>query len=102
MTPPWHFALLTLLTFRVWKLLADDEILDGPRNWVLSRLDARWELFITCPWCAGFWLSGAALGLYALSGAGEWPGWLVGAGLWFALSGAVGLLATVMYDLRGE
>ena len=97
----YQFVLLALAAFRLWKLLADDRILDRPRDWLLDRLDTRrgktkWGDFIVCPWCAGFWVSGA---VYA--------GWLVtlgdpalsvtagtvALGVWFALSGAVGLIA---------
>ena len=70
--PAWEFILLALLAFRVWRLLAEDDILDGPRRYVLrlgkdwqKEGDAvpddyreKWALFLTCPACAGFWISG--------------------------------------------
>lgn len=86
---PWEAALLSLAAFRIWKLIADDTILDVPREAILSRVHRKGELFITCPWCAGFWIS---LVFY-----GAWWAWgdstLVVATP-FAISAAVGLVAT--------
>lgn len=67
----WGFTLLALAAYRTWRLVAEDDILDRPRRWVL-RLGRDWEkdgdpvpdgyrvkwgLFLTCPWCAGFWVT---------------------------------------------
>lgn len=103
---PWEFVLLALAAFRVWKLIADDEILDRPRDWIIERIDlgrgqTKWQDFIICPWCAGFWISGLMLAIY-LATLGSWPD-SVGAGVadvgvWFALSAAVGLLARLLPD----
>lgn len=102
---PWHFALLALAAFRLWKLIADDAILDPPRDWAMQRLDARWELFIVCPWCAGFWLSGIVLAGWTFT-LGDVPSGvdqrLVWMGVWFALSGAVGLIAEALKRITGE
>lgn len=62
MVPDWYeLILLALASFRVWKLVGDDAVLDRPRDWVLDRLDREgddvWTYFITCPWCAGFWIT---------------------------------------------
>lgn len=58
---PYELVLLALAAARTWKLVADDTVLDRPRNWLLERLDSDddqpWEYFITCPWCAGAWIS---------------------------------------------
>jgi len=91
---PWEFALLALAAFRIWKLIGDDAVLDRPRAWALAQLDARFsnkgdvlDYFITCPWCAGFWISLAWWGAWLL-----WPhGTLVAAALW-SLSAVVGYL----------
>ena len=107
---PWEFALLALAAFRVWKLLGDDRILDRPRDWLLERVDTRrsstkWGDFIVCPWCAGFWISGLVYAGWLLT-LGNIPGNIsgsfVGLGVWFALSGAVGLLGVVATVLIGE
>ena len=49
--------LLALAAWRIFQLIAEDTILDGPRRYVTARLDAKWELFIECPYCAGFWIA---------------------------------------------
>lgn len=67
----WEAALLALAAYRIWRLLAEDTILDRPRRWVLRLGDdwqeegdqvpddyrGEWALFITCVYCAGFWIS---------------------------------------------
>ena len=75
--PNWYeLALLALASWRVWHLLAHDSILNWPRRKVLRLAmdwdkDAKagqpgsdpgddyrleWALFLTCPYCAGFWI----------------------------------------------
>ncbi len=105
---PWEFALVALAAFRLWKLIGDDAIFDRPRDALLDRFDAerestRWELFITCPWCAGAWL---ALLAYVgwMATVGEWPDsaadFAVAGGVWFALSAAVGYLGVTIDRLE--
>jgi len=67
---PWAALLLVAASYRLWRLLAEDTILDRPRRW-LVRLPRDWEEgmqlpiayrmrlaeFINCPWCSGFWIS---------------------------------------------
>lgn len=97
----WELTLASLAVFRLWRLLAEDEILDVPRLWLLGAAGwkkgqktpagyrVKWADFLTCPWCAGFWL-----GLLA------WVFWLFFPSLAlviatpFALSAAVGLIRT--------
>ena len=105
---PYIFILLALIAYRVWRLLAEDEILEWPRNWIV-RLPQTWEpgdtlpkayreklaLFITCPWCAGAWVSLVIYGLWLFT-LGDGPhsteDVLVGLGMWFAISASVGLI----------
>lgn len=70
--PNWYSLLLVgIAAWRTFQLLAYDDILNRPRRWAL-RLDPNWEeegdpvgdkyrvkwaIFITCPYCAGFWIS---------------------------------------------
>lgn len=70
--PAWYeLALLALAAWRTFQLISDDDILDRPRRYLL-RLGEEWEKdgdpvpdnyrfkvgeFITCPYCAGFWIS---------------------------------------------
>lgn len=80
--PDWYvFILLALAAYRTWRLLAEDDILDRPRN-ALLRLDPHWQkegdytgdgyrerlgTFLSCPWCLGFWL--------VLAWWGAWQAW---------------------------
>lgn len=99
---PWEFALLTLAVWRVWRLIAEDTILDRPRAWVLGvpgwlptgnetppdGYREKLAVFLTCPFCAGFWLSVAAWAGWLAS-----PHWTLLAAAPWALSAAVGLVA---------
>lgn len=109
---PFEFLLLALIAYRTWRLLAEDDILERPRHW-LVRLPRGWEegdplpqayrqklaLFINCPWCAGAWVSGAVYIAY-LATLGSWPDTLgeiaVGLGVWFAISASVGLIRSAL------
>lgn len=53
----WEVTLLALAAWRVFQLIAEDEILNRPRRYVTDRVSAKWELFIECPYCAGFWIA---------------------------------------------
>lgn len=46
-----------LAGFRLWRLIAEDTILDGPRLRVWTRLPGKVQELAGCPWCLGFWLS---------------------------------------------
>lgn len=84
--------LLTLASYRVWRLIALDSITEPIRARFIFREGRGWEwlsMLVTCVWCAGFWLSGAvALGW--LLAFGLPLGWL--ALLWPAVSALVGML----------
>ena len=111
---PYQFVLLVLLAYSVWRLIAEDDILDRPRRW-LVRLPRDWKqsddparpkplpkdyrenvaLFLNCPWCAGAWVSLLVyIGWIAVLG--EWPDTagdvFVGLGVWLALRVTVGLI----------
>ncbi len=83
----WPFLLLALAAFRVWRLLAEDTILDRPRERIVRTLP-KGEEFVTCPWCAGFWVS-----LAWWVGWQVWPHWTLVAAVPFAVSAVVGLIA---------
>lgn len=93
----WSFLILALAVFRVYRLIAEDDILDRPRDWALDRLEEerleKLDQLITCPWCLGFWLSVLAWLAWLVS-----PGWAVGLALPWALSAAVALVAKL--DLK--
>ena len=52
----WGVVLLSLAAFRTWRILAEDTVFDSLRRRV-ARADSKREEFITCPWCAGFWIA---------------------------------------------
>jgi Protein of unknown function (DUF1360) len=96
----WVFLLLGLGSFRIWRLLSDDTILERPRR-AIVKLPKDWEpdddlphgyreylaLFINCPWCLGFWVSLVIWGF--------WNVWSHGTEVVmvpFALSAFVGLV----------
>lgn len=64
------FVLGSLAAWRIWKLLAADDVLDyfRLRNRVAPEGSGRRE-FLECPYCAGFWVSllGTA-GYYLIEG----------------------------------
>jgi len=103
--PSWYvLVLLSLASFRTWRLLAEDDILDKPRRYV-TRLGDKWEKegdpvpkeyrigfgkFIACSWCLGLWV--------ALAWWGAWQVWEFGvevAAVPLALSALVPLLERV-------
>jgi hypothetical protein len=67
---PWVALLLAAASYRIWRLLAEDTILSGPRRRIV-RLPQNWNEgmmlpegyryrlaeFINCAWCSGFWIS---------------------------------------------
>jgi Protein of unknown function (DUF1360) len=73
----WEFILLGLGSYRIWRLLSEDLILDRPRRWFV-RLGRDWQEgqptpqgyraqlaeFLNCAWCSGFWISLASWGAW--------------------------------------
>lgn len=97
---PFELFLLAAASFRVWRLLAEDDILDRPRGWLL-RLPREWKAgdatpasykegwatFLTCPWCMGFWVSLAFYGFWLWE-----PQWTLAVATVGTISAAVGLI----------
>jgi hypothetical protein len=98
----WGFLLMALAVFRIWKLLAEDVILDRPRARLLRAGSWRPEhatpapryyrdrlaTFLSCPWCVSFWVG---LIVYLLWN--WWPEEVLAVCTVFAISAVVGLLA---------
>ena len=103
--PNWYvLILLALASFRTWRLLAEDDILDRPRRYV-TRLSPTWQddgdptgpdyrvtlgTFIGCPWCLGFWLTLAWWGAWQI-----WPHGTTVVAVPMALSALVALTERV-------
>lgn len=95
---PFEFLLGALAAWRVFKLFADDDVLDRPRDWLEDR-SATVEKLLSCPYCLGFWVSaGGAFGYYLVR---DEPGWGNAYGYLvttFALSAAV-VFIEILLDL---
>ena len=97
---PWEAVLLALAAYRLWRLLALDEILRPVRERAIHRAEKPGEIyvgkgsyreeldiFVHCPWCLGFWI---ALGFTGAWWA--WPDATLTVAVPLAASAAVGLL----------
>lgn len=80
--PDWYSLLLVgIAIWRTFQLLAEDDILDVPRRrllrtartWTKQGDDPgddyrlKWALFLTCPYCAGFWVGIVWAGAWQIS-----------------------------------
>lgn len=102
----WAAVLLFAASFRVFRLLAKDIILDAPRAWLVG-LGKGWvegrpvpkgyrpklAEFMLCPWCLGFWITLAWWTAWE-----QWPQGTSVAAAPFALSAAVGLISKLDQD----
>ncbi len=91
--PTWYGTiLLALAAWRTWLLLAEDKVLDRPRDRVAPAGSKRTE-FIACAACFGFWIA-LAWWLAFIA----WPHWSVIIAVPFAVSAIVILVE----DLHGD
>lgn len=98
------FMLLALASYRVTRLVTTDKITEPIFDRLRFGLERRWyakhgpegsdthfnsklAFLLSCPWCLGFWVSGAATLLVSLVYGLDYP--IV---TWFALSTVVGFL----------
>lgn len=96
--PGWYaLILLALAAFRIWRLLAEDDILNRPRRFIV-RVPRLWKEgdpppagvyygiveFIECPYCLGFWVALAWWGAWQI-----WPHGSLVVAVPFALSALV-------------
>ena len=61
----WEALLLALAAWRVWHLIALDDLTDRPRRYVTAGREKLLD-FIECPYCLGFWVALAWIGAFAL------------------------------------
>jgi hypothetical protein len=83
MPSPFEAVLLALAAWRVWHLIALDDITDRPRRYVTEGRDKLLE-FIECPYCMGFYVALAWVGAWAI-----WDEGTVWAALAFAINAVV-------------
>lgn len=105
--PDWfQVVVLSLSSFRVWRLLAEDTILDRPRRRLLRLGDWKEEGdlvpatyrkttgdFLACWWCAGFWVGLAWWGAWQ-----EWPHGTMVTAIPFAISAVLAGSAKLLTD----
>lgn len=90
------FVLTAAAAYRAWRFFAVDDLppITALRERLVDATAARhgteWADGVTCPWCSGFWVSAATVGIvWAVHG-------LPMPGLWFlAVPAAVALIATI-------
>jgi hypothetical protein len=82
----WEAVLLSLAAWRVFQLLAEDDLLETPRRYVTDRISDYWQDFLVCPYCLGAWV--------AVAWWGAWLAWgdstLVVATPWALSAGVIG------------
>ena len=104
--PNWYqLLLLGLAAYRVFRLLAEDVVLDRPRAWLVGL--SGWTAgqrtptsyreglaeFLTCPACAGFYVSLGWFASFQL-----WPHGTVVVAVPFAISTVVIVFAALLSD----
>jgi hypothetical protein len=86
--PDWiEMAWMALATLRLWQLVAEDEITERPREWVIDRTPDWVDPWLVCPWCSGFWIGGVVWASWWW-----WPTATLAALTPFILSMIVGLI----------
>ena len=86
---------LSLAVYRVWRIIAVDQITEPIRARFIWREGRVWQWIadlIGCPWCLGWWLSGVAAAAYVVALGLSWWWVLL---LWPAVSCVVGFLGKV-------
>lgn len=95
--------LVGLATYRLWRMIARDKILDRPRDWFFDKANGDtpvrlWFVeMIDCVWCLGFWIAGGLAATVALSsGRSTMEGLL----LWLASATVAGLVRQLDHGAR--
>ena len=67
-----RLVVFLLAVYRTTRLILQDEILDGPREWAFSKAKpgGKLEYLLTCPWCLSFWVAIPLSILYLVSPTG--------------------------------
>jgi hypothetical protein len=111
----WLLILLALACYRVTRLVTTDKITEPIFGRLREELEHRWirkhtrpgspeefdaiesdtfnsklAFMLSCPWCLGFWVSGAGTLLVSLAYGLDYPIFT-----WFAVSTVVGLIGRI-------
>jgi len=92
---PWTVTLAALTAYRITRLVTTDDLPPAVRlrQWLTQRTPDEYAMLWSCPWCFGFWTSGAVAGLAELADRrGHRDLFLLAAMPW-ALSTVAGMLA---------
>lgn len=54
-----RFIVFLLAIYRTCRLIIEDEILDGPREWIFRKIKygGKIHYLLTCYWCLSFWVA---------------------------------------------
>ena len=92
MPSPFEAVLLALAAWRVWYLIAHDDLTERPRRYIT---DGRQKLteFIECPYCLGAWVAGAWVVAFAVCPEGT---------MWTALVFALAAAPVILNHMLSE
>jgi hypothetical protein len=93
MPSPFEAVLLALAAWRIWHLIALDDITDRPRRYVTQGREKLLD-FIECPYCMGFYVALGWVVAFAVDDT-----WALWAALPFAVNAGV---IVVAYWLTAE
>lgn len=82
----WEFLLLALASYRIWRLVAEDVVLDPIRDRIVKT--SKVSEFVACPFCLGFWIAVVVWLVWT-----AWPHWALIITVPFAISGLLALIA---------
>ena len=88
MTLVWAL-LIGVASYRLWRLLAEDLVIEHWRDWMLVRSPAWVDAMISCAWCLGSWVAFAVT-------------WLTDATIGIEAPVLVALAAAVVVGWLGE
>jgi Protein of unknown function (DUF1360) len=88
-------VVLVLATYRLARAVAQDDITEGARQWVLNHQWTWTYRLISCTHCCGFWLAFAVTGVWYW--ATDWPGTTEYLILSLAVAGGQSAMATVSH-----
>ena len=49
--------LIGIASYRLWRLIAEDSVIEHYRDWVLARSPAWVDAMVSCAWCLGSWVA---------------------------------------------
>jgi hypothetical protein len=96
-TPALVLIAMTFAAYRLTRFLVEDSLLDRPREAILTKYPPNTHklgTLLSCVFCAGWWISGAMLGLAHLVCLANWS-LKYDLVLWWAVAGGQALLSSL-------